>query len=54
MISPRDKLVDGTNSAEKWHILIAHHAEYLHPEQQASQHSNSQDDPSKLFHSNLR
>src|SRR5699024_5613843 len=54
MISPRDKLVNGTNSAEKLYILIAHHVEYLRPKQQASQHHDNQNDPSKLFHSNLR
>lgn len=31
MISPWDELIDGTNSAEKLHILIAHYVEYLHP-----------------------
>ncbi|EFJ53900.1 hypothetical protein HMPREF9544_05210 [Escherichia coli MS 153-1] len=54
MISPRDKLVNGTNSAEKLYILIAHHVEYLRPKQQARQHHDNQSDPSKLFHSNLR
>ncbi len=39
---------------KKLYILIAHHVEYLRPKQQASQHHDNQNDPSKLFHSNLR
>jgi hypothetical protein len=42
MVSPGNELIDGANSVEKRHILIAHHIEKLHPEQQADKDNSDQ------------
>lgn len=48
---PGNKFIDGTNTAEKLYILIAHDVEHLRPHQYAYQHDNYQHYPANFFHS---